>query len=41
MTAEIWDVVQRYRDEGDPDAPDATRVIWLHHVVPVFGELPL
>lgn len=41
MTAEIWDVVQRYRDEGDPEAPDATRVIWLHHVVPIFGELPL
>lgn len=41
MTAEIWDVVQRYRAAGDPEAPEATRVIWLHHVVPIFGELPL
>ena len=41
MSREVWDVVQRYRAEGDPDAPDAARVIWLQHVVPFFGEVPL
>jgi DNA-binding transcriptional ArsR family regulator len=42
MTEEIWAVVQRYRDAGaDPEDPDTERVVWLEHVVPVRGELPL
>lgn len=42
MTAEVWAVVQRYRDAGaDPDDPGAERVAWLQQVVPVRGELPL
>lgn len=41
MSQEIWEVVQRYRAEGDADAPDAARVIWLHHVVPIFGDVTL
>jgi DNA-binding transcriptional ArsR family regulator len=42
MTDEIWAVVQRYRDAGaEGDASDAERVVWLQHVVPVRGELPL
>jgi len=42
MTQEIWAVVQRYRDAGvDCQDPDAERVVWLEHVVPVRGELPL
>lgn len=41
MTAEITAVVQRYRDAAVPDTADAARVVWLQHVVPVRGELPL
>jgi DNA-binding transcriptional ArsR family regulator len=41
MSREIWEVVQRYRSEGDADEPDAARIIWLQHIVPVFGEMPL
>jgi DNA-binding transcriptional ArsR family regulator len=41
MSNEIWEVVQRYRAAGDADAPDAARVIWLQHVIPVFGQLTL
>ena len=41
MSLEIWEVVQRYRAAGDAEAPDAARVIWLQHVVPVFGDVPL
>ena len=42
MAQEIWDVVQRYRDAGaGADRPDAARVVWLQHLVPVFGEVPL
>jgi DNA-binding transcriptional ArsR family regulator len=42
MSDEIWAVVQRYRSQqADPDAPDAARVVWLQHLVPVRGELPL
>ncbi|MFT4083658.1 MAG: helix-turn-helix domain-containing protein [Nocardioides sp.] len=41
MSREIWDVVQRFRAEQDTEAPDSTRVIWLQHLVPVFGEAPL
>jgi DNA-binding transcriptional ArsR family regulator len=42
MADEIWAVVQRYRDAPAPeDAGDATRVVWLQHLVPVRGELPL
>lgn len=41
MSREIWDVVQRYRAAGDNDAADAARVIWLQHIVPVFGDLTL
>jgi DNA-binding transcriptional ArsR family regulator len=42
MSAEIWAVVQRYRD--NPPAPgtsDAARVVWAQHLVPIRGELPL
>lgn len=41
MAGEIWEIVQRYRAEGDADAPESAKVIWLHHIVPVFGELPV
>ena len=41
MSREIWDVVQRYRAAGVSDAPDAARVIWLQHIVPVFGDMTL
>ena len=42
MSEEIWDVVQRYRQQKPPaDAADTARVIWLQHVIPVRGELPL
>ncbi len=42
MTDEIWAVVQRYRDAAaERDAPDAERVVWLQHVVPLRGQLPL
>lgn len=42
MSEEIWAVVQRYRDNPPPDdAPDATRVVWLQHLVPFRSELPL
>lgn len=41
MAQEIWAVVQRYREQGDVDAPDAARVIWFQHAVPFFGELPV
>lgn len=42
MSEEIWAVVQRYRQHPPPaDSPDAARVVWLQHLVPVRGELPL
>ena len=41
MWDEIWEVVRRYRDNPPPEGSDATRVIWLQHLVPVRGELPL
>ena len=41
MWDEIWEVVRRYRDNPPPEGGDATRVIWLQHLVPVRGELPL
>lgn len=42
MHEEIWAVVQRYRDNPPPaDAPDAARVVWVQHLVPIRGELPL
>lgn len=45
MTEEIWAVVQRYRQAGGRDDPgrdaDAERVVWLEHLIPVRGELPL
>lgn len=44
MTGEIWAVVQRYRAAGadaDKRDPAAERVVWLQHVIPVRGELPL
>jgi DNA-binding transcriptional ArsR family regulator len=42
MSEEIWSVVQRYRDQPAPDeASDAVRVVWVQHLVPVRGELPL
>ena len=38
---EILDVVQRYSDDEPPeDDPDAARVVWFQHLVPV-RELPL
>jgi DNA-binding transcriptional ArsR family regulator len=38
---EILDVVRRYRDDEPPeDDPDAARVVWFQHLVPV-RELPL
>jgi DNA-binding transcriptional ArsR family regulator len=41
MTAEIEAVVRRYRDAPPPQTSDTARVVWLQHVVPVRGELPL
>jgi DNA-binding transcriptional ArsR family regulator len=42
MSAEIWAVVQRYAQQPPPDdTPDAARVVWLQHLVPIRGELPL
>lgn len=43
LSAEIWEVVQRYQRLGRDSAaePDAGRVVWFHHLVPVRGELPL
>jgi DNA-binding transcriptional ArsR family regulator len=41
MTAEIAAVVRRYADAPPPDTADAARVVWLQHLVPVRGELPL
>jgi DNA-binding transcriptional ArsR family regulator len=42
MSAEIWDVVQRYRQQAPPGGGDRdVRVVWFQHLVPVRGELPL
>jgi DNA-binding transcriptional ArsR family regulator len=42
MSAEIWEVVQRYKQQGPPaGAADTARVVWLHHLIPVRGEMPL
>jgi hypothetical protein len=41
MSAEIWDVVQRYRNQKRLAGADTARVVWLQHVIPVRGELPL
>jgi DNA-binding transcriptional ArsR family regulator len=42
MSEEIWAVVQRYRQQPAPvDATDTARVVWIQHVVPVRGALPL
>ena len=42
MSDEIWEVVQRYRGQPPPaETPHAARVVWLQHLVPVRGELPL
>lgn len=41
MTAEIWEVVQRYRAAPVPDDGSAARVMWLQHVVPFRDEVPL
>jgi DNA-binding transcriptional ArsR family regulator len=42
MSAELWDVVQRYRANPPPaDAADTARVVWVQHLVPIRGELPL
>jgi DNA-binding transcriptional ArsR family regulator len=42
LSAEIYEVVRRYRDNLPAQGtPDATRVVWLQHLVPVRGELPL
>ncbi len=42
LTEEIWAVVTRYRDNPPPDdAADTSRVVWLSHLVPFRGELPL
>jgi DNA-binding transcriptional ArsR family regulator len=42
MSAEIWAVIQRYRANPPPaDTPDAARVVWLQHLIPIRGELPL
>ncbi|WP_185994392.1 winged helix-turn-helix domain-containing protein [Nocardioides campestrisoli] len=41
MTAEIRAVVERYRDETAPADESAARVLWLQHLVPFRGELPL
>ncbi len=42
MSEEIWDVVQRYKNQKPPaGAADTARVVWLHHVIPVRGEMPL
>jgi len=40
MAEEIWAVVRRYKDDPAPaDAPDRARVAWLHHMIPLRGEL--
>lgn len=42
MTAEIWDVVQRYR-AAPPRRPEhevTARVMWLAHAFPIRDELP-
>jgi DNA-binding transcriptional ArsR family regulator len=41
MSEEISEVVHRYRRRPPPDAGDVARVVWIQHVVPVRGELPL
>lgn len=44
MVRELWAVVQRYRAEpptSEDETPEAARVVWFSHVVPVRGELPL
>jgi hypothetical protein len=42
MSDEISEVVHRYRRQPPPaDAGDVARVVWIQHVVPVRGELPL
>jgi DNA-binding transcriptional ArsR family regulator len=42
MSEEIWEVVQRYRNQQPPaGAADKARVVWLQHLIPVRGELPL
>lgn len=42
MSQEIWAIVQRYRGlHSSEDGPDIAKVVWLQHLVPVRGELPL
>lgn len=42
MSEEIWAVMQRYHANPAPaDAPDVARVVWLQHLIPIRGELPL
>jgi hypothetical protein len=42
LSAELYAVVRRYRDNPPAQGtPDATRVVWLQHLVPIRGELPL
>lgn len=42
MSQEIWAVVQRYRAlHPSEDGPGIGKVVWLQHLVPVRGELPL
>lgn len=43
MNRELWEVVQRYRTDPPPAAPDepVARVLWLQHSVPLADELPL
>ena len=42
MSEEIHTVVQRYRRQAPPaDAGDAARVVWIQHLVPVRGPVPL
>ncbi len=42
MSEEIWDVVQRYRNQKPPaGTANTARVVWLQHSIPVRGEMPL
>lgn len=42
MSQEIWAIVQRYRGlHSSEEDPAVAKVVWLQHVVPVRGELPL
>jgi hypothetical protein len=42
LSEEIHAVVQRYRQQPPPaDAGDAARVVWIQHLIPVRGPVPL